>query len=140
MKYWMVKSEPGEYAWDDLVRDGQTLWDGVRNYQARNNLQQMQKGDLVLFYHSVKQKRVMGIARVSRTNYPDPTTDDARWVVVDLEPVEALPNPVELEQIKADPRLQNLALIRQPRLSVMPVSREAFDAIVERGHNENQRR
>lgn len=140
MNYWMVKSEPGEYAWDDLVREGKTLWDGVRNYQARNNLQQMQKGDLVLFYHSVSQKCIMGIARVSRTSYPDPTTDDARWVVVDLEPVEAFTRPVELEQIKADPRLQNLALIRQPRLSVMPVSKEAFDAIVDWGHNENKRK
>ncbi len=133
MNYWLVKSEPGAYSWQRLVKDQKTIWDGVRNYQARNNLKEMKKGDLVLFYHSVNEKQVMGICKVVKEHYPDPTTDDERWVVVEVEPVEALKKSVTLEAIKADERLENIALIKQSRLSVMPLPREAFDAIVELG-------
>ncbi len=134
MNYWLVKSEPGEYSWQQLLKDGRTLWDGVRNYQARNNLQAMNEGDLVLFYHSVTEKRVMGIARVVREHYPDPTTDDKRWVVVDLVPEQSFERPVSLKEIKADPRLEQIPLVRQGRLSVMPLKQEAFDTIVELGN------
>ncbi len=134
MNYWLVKSEPSEYSWQQFIKDGRTHWDGVRNYQARNNLKDMKVGDLVLFYHSVKAKEVVGIARVVREHYPDPTTDDDRWVVTDMVPVEELAQPVSLDMIKKDPRLENIALVRQARLSVMPLKREAFDAIVEMGN------
>ena len=102
MNYWLVKSEPYKYSWDKFNKDGRTFWDGVRNYQARNNLREMQLGDLVLFYHSNEGKAVVGIARVVKESYQDPTTDDTNWLVVDLEPVESLKNPVTLEVIKAD--------------------------------------
>ncbi len=134
MNYWLVKSEPMEYSWQQFLADGRTRWDGVRNYQARNNLKMMKAGDLVLFYHSVKAKEVVGIARVVREHYPDPTTDDGRWVVTDLVPEEELAQPVSLDRIKKDPRLKNVALVRQARLSVMPLKREEFDAIVEMGN------
>ncbi|MFO7873060.1 MAG: EVE domain-containing protein [Bacteroidales bacterium] len=134
MNYWLVKSEPGEYSWQQLLKDERTLWDGVRNYQARNNLQAMKEGDLVLFYHSVTEKKVMGIARVVSEHYPDPTTDDKRWVVVDLVPEESFKRPVSLKEIKADPRLEQIPLVRQGRLSVMPLKQEAFDTIVELGN------
>jgi predicted RNA-binding protein with PUA-like domain len=133
MMYWLVKSEPAAYSWDQLVKDGKTMWDGVRNYQARNNLKEMKAGDLVLFYHSVSDKEVMGIARVGREHYPDPTANDDRWVVVDLVAEQAFDQPVSLAAIKNDPRLENIALVRQGRLSVMPLKREEFDAIVEMG-------
>ena len=120
-KYWLVKSEPAKYSWDHLVKDGSTYWDGVRNPQARNNLRAMGEGDLVLYYHSQDGKEVVGIARVTRTAYPDPTSDDERWVVVDLEPVRPLARPVTLAEIKSDPALGELPLIRQSRLSVMPI-------------------
>ncbi len=131
--YWLVKSEPSKYSWDDLVRDGSTYWDGVRNYAARNNLGSMRKGDLVLYYHSNQGKEVAGVARVKREAYGDPTTDDERWLVVDLEPVKAFERPVSLSQIKADPALRRLPLIRQSRLSVMPVERPHFDRILRMG-------
>ncbi len=134
MNYWLVKSEPSEYSWQQFVKDGRTHWDGVRNYQARNNLKAMKVGDLVLFYHSVKAREVVGIARVVREHYPDPTTDDDRWVVTDVVPVEELAKPVSLDRIKKDPRLENIALVRQARLSVLPLKREEFDAIVEMGN------
>ncbi len=133
MNYWLVKSEPGAYSWHQFEKDGKTYWDGVRNYQARNNLKAMKQGDLVLFYHSVNEKQVMGIARVVQEHYQDPTTDDNRWVVVDLVPEKTLNNPVSLSQIKADARLENIALVRQARLSVMPMKAEEFDTIVELG-------
>jgi predicted RNA-binding protein with PUA-like domain len=133
MKYWLVKSEPSTYSWSDLVRDGSTFWDGVRNFQARNNLQAMRVGDEVLFYHSVNEKCVVGIARVSRQAYPDPTTEDPRWVAVDLKPVRALARPVELEEIKKQPKLADIALVRQSRLSVLPLSASEFKAIVKLG-------
>jgi predicted RNA-binding protein with PUA-like domain len=133
MKHWLVKSEPFKYSWDKFNQDGRTFWDGVRNYQARNNLRDMKSGDLVLFYHSNEGKNVVGIAKVVKEAYQDPTTEDTNWVVVDLSPVEALKNPVSLEQIKAEESLKDISLIRQGRLSVMPLKTEEFDKILEMG-------
>ena len=115
-RYWLVKSEPLKYSWDKFVGDGETVWDGVRNYQARNNLKAMKKGDEVLYYHSNEGLAVVGIAKVSAEAYQDPTTDDERWVVVKLKPVKALKRPVTLEEIKKDKKLANLALVREPFL------------------------
>lgn len=139
MNYWLVKSEPTKYSWEQFVRDGSTFWDGVRNYQARNNLQAMKKGDTVLFYHSQDGKEVVGIAKVLKTAYQDPSTDDPRWVAVDIKPVRAFKKPVTLEHIKADERLRNIGLLRQSRLSVMPLLAEEFDAIVEAGATKAKR-
>ncbi len=133
MNYWLVKSEPVKYSWEKFNKDGRTFWDGVRNYQARNNLREMKEGDLVLFYHSNEGKAVVGIAKVVKEFYQDPTTTDPNWVVVDLAPVESLKNHVTLEQIKADERLQQIHLVRQGRLSVMGLKAEEFDRIVELG-------
>jgi predicted RNA-binding protein with PUA-like domain len=133
MNYWLVKSEPCRYSWDQFVKDKRTYWDGVRNYQARNNLNAMKKGDAVLFYHSNEDLAVVGIARVVKEAYQDPTTEDQRWVVVDLEPIEPLSQPVPLSEIKQDRRLQDIALIRQGRLSVMPLTQEEFTVIVAKG-------
>jgi predicted RNA-binding protein with PUA-like domain len=133
MQYWLVKSEPFKYSWEKFNQDGRTFWDGVRNYQARNNLKGMKEGDLVLFYHSNEGKAVVGIAKVVKEFYQDPTTDNANWVVVDLSPVEALKTPVTLEQIKADDRLKDISLVRQGRVSVMGLKAEEFDRIVELG-------
>jgi predicted RNA-binding protein with PUA-like domain len=133
MQYFLVKSEPFKYSWDQFLKDKRTFWDGVRNYQARNNLQAMKVGDLVLFYHSNEGKAVVGLAKVVKEAYPDPTTDDQRWVAVDLEPVQSLDHPVTLEQIKQDPLLQNIALVRQGRLSVMPLEQAEFDRILQLG-------
>ncbi|MEE9278968.1 MAG: EVE domain-containing protein [Myxococcota bacterium] len=138
--FWLAKSEPGSYAWTDLEKDGDTYWDGVRNYQARNNLQAMKQGDLVLFYHSQKDPGVVGVARVTRTAYPDPTSEDERWVVVDFEPVVELESPVSLQEIKADRRLWEMPLLRQPRLSVVPVEREDFNRILSLGKTKLPRR
>ena len=131
--YWLAKSEPSAYSWDQFVADGSTYWDGVRNYQARNNLDAMKKGDLVFFYHSVKGCEIVGIARVTRSAYPDPTTDDPRWVVVDLKPVKPIKTPVSLAQIKGDPELRDMALVKQSRLSVMPVDKREFERILKLG-------
>ena len=131
MSYWLVKSEPIKYAWEKFVKDGETFWDGVRNYQARNNLQAMRNGDLVLFYHSNEGMEVVGIAKVSKEAYQDPTTDDTRWVVVNLKPHQVLNKSVTLEQIKQQPTLQNIALVRQGRLSVMPLTDDEFNKIIE---------
>ncbi|KQN35902.1 ubiquinol-cytochrome C reductase [Pedobacter sp. Leaf41] len=133
MNHWLVKSEPFKYSWQKFNEDGRTFWDGVRNYQARNNLKAMKEGDLVLFYHSNEGKNVVGIAKVVKEFYQDPTTDDANWVVVDLSPVETLRTPVSLEQIKAEPSLVDISLVRQGRLSVMPLKAEEFDKILEMG-------
>ncbi|HYK77551.1 MAG TPA: EVE domain-containing protein [Daejeonella sp.] len=133
MNHWLVKSEPFKYSWEKFNEDGRTFWDGVRNYQARNNLKAMKEGDLVLFYHSNEGKCVVGIAKVVKEFYQDPTTTDPNWVVVDLVPVESLKNPVTLEQVKSDERLQDISLVRQGRLSVMPLKTEEFDRIVELG-------
>jgi predicted RNA-binding protein with PUA-like domain len=131
--HWLVKQEPTKYSWAHLVRDGRTYWDGVRNYQARNNLKAMQLGDRVLFYHSVEGQEVVGIAEVAREAYQDPSTTDERWVAVDLVPVKPLKKPVTLEAIKATPALKDVPLIRQSRLSVMALDKAAFDAIVKMG-------
>lgn len=133
MNYWLVKSEPNAYSWDNLVKDTQTPWDGVRNYQARNNLKAMKKGDWVLFYHSVNEKAIVGYAEVSQEFYQDPTTNDERWVAVDIIPKQKLDKPVTLKQIKTEERLSEVALIKQSRLSVMPIKQEEFDVILELG-------
>jgi predicted RNA-binding protein with PUA-like domain len=122
MKYWLVKQEPDSYPWEQFVRDGRTAWTGVRNFQARNNLRAMQKDDEVFYYHSVKGKSVVGLAKVAREAYADPTAKEGDWSCVDLVPVGACRAPVELEQIKAESALHDVALLRQSRLSVMPVT------------------
>ena len=129
MKYWLVKQEPETYSFDDLLKDGKTIWDGVRNYQARNNLREMKRGDKVLFYHSVSEKAVVGISEVSRENFPDPT--DEKWIAVELKPLEKFAKPVTLNEIKAHKDLQNIALVKHSRLSVMPLTREEFETILE---------
>jgi predicted RNA-binding protein with PUA-like domain len=131
MNYWLVKSEPFKFSWDFFVSKGGDMWDGVRNYAARLNLVAMKEGDLVLFYHSNEGLEVVGIAKVAKEHYPDPTSDDPRWVVVDLVPVEKLPKPVSLKTIKTDPILQNMAMVKLSRLSVVPVKVEEFDRIIE---------
>ena len=131
MKHWLVKSEPFKYSWEKFNKDGRTFWDGVRNYQARNNLREMKEGDLVLFYHSNEGKNVVGIAKVVKEAYQDPTTDDKNWVVVDLVPFQTLNNPVTLEQIKAEGSLKDISLVKQGRLSVMPLKATEFDKILE---------
>ena len=133
MNYWLVKSEPFKYSWEKFNQDGRTFWDGVRNYQARNNLKAMKEGDLVMFYHSNEGMCVVGVAKVVKEFYQDPTTNDTNWVVVDLVPVETLKNPVTLSQIKNDERLKDIALVRQGRLSVMPLKVAEFDRILELG-------
>lgn len=133
MNHWLVKSEPVKYSWEQFEKDGNAVWDGVRNYQARNNLQAMKKGELVMFYHSNEGMCVVGIAKVVKEFYPDPTIDDPRWVVVDLAPHKKLKKPVTLETIKADETLQNVGLIRQGRLSVMPLTKDEFDRILKLG-------
>jgi predicted RNA-binding protein with PUA-like domain len=128
--HWLVKQEPAAYSWDDFVADGRTAWTGVRNFQARKNLQSMQVDDRVLFYHSVTGKEIVGVAKVVRCAYPDPTATEGEWVCVDLAPVGPLPFPVGLETLKAHPTLCGIPLIKQSRLSVMPLSQTDFDAIV----------
>jgi predicted RNA-binding protein with PUA-like domain len=131
MAYWLVKSEPSSYSWDQLKKDGKTTWDGVRNYAARNHLKSMKKGDEVFFYHSNEGVEIVGIAKVAKEYYQDPSTDDTNWVVVDLKPHKALKKPVPLSVIKADKRLANMALVRIGRLSVQPVSEEERAVIME---------
>lgn len=128
--FWLVKQEPSDYSWSDFVADGGTSWTGVRNFAARNNLRRMSKGDEVLFYHSGEEKAVVGIARVTRTAYRDPTATEGDWSALDLVPVKPLPRPVTLAQIKANPQLKNIALVRQSRLSVMPLAAKEFETIV----------
>ena len=131
MAYWLVKSEPFKYSWDQFVADKITFWDGVRNYGARNNLRAMQKGDEVLFYHSNEGVEIVGIAKVAKESYPDPTTMDEAWVVVDLKPVRKLKKPVTLAQIKEDKRLQQMDLVRLGRLSVQTVKDEEWEIVME---------
>ncbi|SDM39154.1 Predicted RNA-binding protein, contains PUA-like domain [Catalinimonas alkaloidigena] len=133
MNYWLVKSEPEAFSWDQFVQDGKAMWDGVRNYQARNHLKAMRTGDLVMFYHSVSEKAVRGVGQITREFYPDPTVNDERWVAVDLKPVYRLKNPVSLATIKQDERLSGTALIRQSRLSVMPLTPDEFNRMLELG-------
>ena len=133
MNYWLVKSEPFKYSWEQFLKDKRTFWDGVRNYQARNNLQAMKKGDSVLFYHSNEGLAVVGVAKVVKEAYQDPTTEDPRWVVVDLAPVETLKQSVTLGDIKQDKQLKNIALVRQGRLSVMSLTKDEFDIILAKG-------
>ncbi len=128
-QYWLVKQEPEDYSWDDFVRDGRTAWTGVRNYAARIHLRGMQAGDQVFFYHSGESKSVVGLATVAKTAYPDPTADEDGWVAVDLKPVSPLPRPVTLAQIKAEASLQQIGLVRQGRLSVMPLKSAEFAKI-----------
>ncbi len=129
--YWLVKSEPSVYGWEQLVKDKKTSWDGVRNYAARNHLKAMKKGDEVLFYHSNEGMEIVGIAKVDKEFYQDPTTDDANWVVVDLKPHKKLKKPVTLSQIKTDKRLQEMALVRLGRLSVQPVTEKEWKIVIE---------
>jgi predicted RNA-binding protein with PUA-like domain len=130
-KHWLVKQEPEAYSWDTFTQEGQTAWTGVRNFQARNNLRAMSKADWVLFYHSGEAKEVVGLAKVSRTAYPDPTATEGDWSAVDLVPVKPLRRPVTLAQIKADQELRNLPLVRNSRLSVVPVAPELFARLLE---------
>lgn len=131
--YWLVKSEPFKYSWDEFTSDGRTYWDGVRNYEARNNLAAMKKGDLALYYHSNEGKEVVGVARVVAESYQDPTTEDDRWVVVDFEPVVPFEEPVSLATIKGDDALSEIALIKRSRLSVVPILKKEFDRILKLG-------
>jgi predicted RNA-binding protein with PUA-like domain len=130
MNYWLVKSEPSAYSWDDLVKEGKTCWSGVRNYAARLHLRNMKKGDEVFFYHSNEGTNIVGIAKVLKEHYPDPTTDDERWVAVDLKPYKKIKKPVDLETIKKDKRLSNMALVRIGRLSVQPVTEKEYEIIM----------
>ena len=128
MNYWMVKQEPEAYSWDDFVKDGATDWTGVRNFQARNNLKAMKSGDKVLFYHSVTGKEVVGVAKVTKSAFPDPT--DEKWVAVELQPVKPLKKSVSLAQIKANLALANLGLLRQSQLSVISLTKDEFEEIL----------
>lgn len=131
MAYWLVKSEPFKYSWEQLVKDKKTTWDGVRNYAARNNLQAMKKGDKVLFYHSNEGVDIVGIAQVSKEAYQDPTTEEKAWVVVDLKPAKKLKKPVPLTAVKADKRLSEMDLVRLGRLSVQKVTDTEWNIIME---------
>lgn len=131
MNYWLIKSEPFKYSWEQFEKDKQTFWDGVRNYQARNNLKAMKKGDLAFWYHSNEGMEIVGIAKVAKEFYQDPTTEDPAWVVVDFKPHKKLKKPVSLATVKADKRLANMALVRLGRLSVQPVTQEEWDIVME---------
>ena len=136
LRHWLVKTEPSAYSWDDFVADGRTAWTGVRNFQARQNLRDMRKGDAVLFYHSVVGKEVVGIAKVAAEAYPDKTAEEGEWDCVDLVPVRPLKTPVTLQTIKTHPPLREIALVRQSRLSVVPLTAEEFDEIVKLSKDE----
>ncbi len=133
MNYWLVKSEPFKYSWDQFVNDKKATWDGVRNYAARNNLRAMSKGDHVLFYHSNEGLNIVGIAEVLKTAYQDPTTDDTNWVVVDLKPLKAIPKPVTLSEIKQEPSLAEMQLVKLGRLSVSAVTPDEYKKILSLG-------
>jgi predicted RNA-binding protein with PUA-like domain len=130
MNYWLVKSEPFKYSWDQLVKDKKTFWDGVRNYAARNNLRDMKKGDEVFYYHSNEGMEVVGIAMVAKESYQDPTTEDKNWVVVDLKPVKKLKKPVTLAEVKATPKLGNMELVKNSRLSVQKVTPDEWKEVL----------
>lgn len=133
MNYWLVKSEPFKYSWEQFLKDKKTFWDGVRNYAARNNLRSMKKGDQVLFYHSNEGLAIVGIAEVVKEAYQDPTTEDTNWVVVDLKPVQSIPNPVTLSAIKAEKSLAEMQLVRLGRLSVSAVTPAEYKKVLEMG-------
>lgn len=131
MKYWLIKSEPEEYSWENLQKRGEEIWDGIRNFQARNYLKEMKVGDLLLFYHSGKTKEIVGVAKVTQEAFPDPGDQEHKgWVSIKIKPYESIKNPLTLAQIKNDGQLGNLALLKQSRLSVMPVEKQEFDHIV----------
>ena len=130
MKYWLLKSEPDAWSWDNQVKEGASMWDGVRNYQARNNLKEMKKNDLCFFYHSVTERSIVGIVKVVKEYYPDPTDKTGRFVVVDVKSIKKLKNPVSLDQIKENSKLQDIALVKQSRLSVMPLIKTEWDIII----------
>ena len=130
IKYWLMKSEPSTWSWEDQVKSKIDMWDGVRNYQARNNLMKMKKKDLCFFYHSVSEKSIVGIVEVVKENYPDPTDNSHKFVVVDVKAIKKLNKPVTLETIKSNKKLKNIALIKQSRLSVMPLKKTEWDEII----------
>ena len=130
MKYWLLKSEPDAWSWENQVEEGASMWDGVRNYQARNNLKEMKKNDLCFFYHSVTERSIVGIVKVVKEYYPDPTDITGRFVVVDVKATKKLKNPVTLDQIKEHSKLQDIALVKQSRLSVMPLKKTEWDIII----------
>ncbi|MEC9381681.1 MAG: EVE domain-containing protein [Thermodesulfobacteriota bacterium] len=134
MKYWLTKSEPYKYSWENMLKDKVTYWDGVRNYQARNNLKSMKKGDKVFFYHSNEGKEIVGITEVIKEYYQDPTTKDERWVVVDLKVKKTLKRSISLSEIKEDPILSKMPLIKQSRLSVMEIEKKHFDRIIKKSN------
>ena len=131
MKYWLLKSEPDAWSWDNQVKEGASMWDGVRNYQARNNLKEMKKNDLCFFYHSVTERSIVGIVKVVKEYYPDPTDKTGRFVVVDVKAIKKLKNPVSLDQIKENSKLQDIALVKQSRLSVMPLKKTEWEIIIQ---------
>jgi predicted RNA-binding protein with PUA-like domain len=133
MQYWLVKQEPEAYSWTQFVTDGRTAWTGVRNFQARNNLKAMKKGDLVFYYHSVVEKQVVGVAKVAKEAYPDPTAEEGDWVCVDLVPIKPLQSPVTLETVKSDKQLKGIPLIKNSRLSVQPLTEAQFQHILKLG-------
>ena len=130
MKYWLLKSEPDSWSWDNQVKEGASMWDGVRNYQARNNLKEMKKNDLCFFYHSVTERSIVGIVKVVKEYYPDPTDKTGRFVVVDVKAIKKLKKPVSLDQIKENSKLQDIALVKQSRLSVMPLKKTEWNIII----------
>ena len=136
MAYWLVKSEPGTWSWDDQVRDGTAEWDGVRNYQAANNLKAMKIGDRAFFYHSVNEKQIVGIVEVVKEYYPDPSDESGRFGMVDFKAVKPMTRPVTLAGIKAEPRLEGIALVRQSRLSVMPIEDDHWRLLCDLGETE----
>ena len=135
MKYWLLKSEPDAWSWDNQVKEGASMWDGVRNYQARNNLKEMKKNDLCFFYHSVTERSIIGIVKVVKEYYSDPTDKTGRFVVVDVKATKKLQNPVSLDQIKKNNKLKDFALVKQSRLSVMPLTKKEWDEIINMSSN-----
>ena len=133
MQYWLMKSEPFKYSWDQLKKDKKTFWDGVRNYAARNNMKDMKKGDLAFFYHSNEGLEIVGVAEIVKEHYQDPTTDDDRWVAVDIKPKKDMKKPVALKDIKAEPKLADMDLVRLARLSVGKVKKKEFDLVLKMG-------
>ena len=137
MQYWLLKSEPNTWSWENQVKEGASMWDGVRNYQARNNLKEMKKNDLCFFYHSVTERSIIGIVKVVKEYYPDPTDKTGRFVVVDVKATKKLQNPVSLDQIKKNNKLKDIALVKQSRLSVMPLTKKEWDEIINMSSNSN---